>query len=351
MFGRRAFAALAVVAGAVAPSTALAGVGAYRASDGSSDPAFVQIGSASTIQSAVPDGAGGAFLLGSIAYGGSGHRIVHLRANGSVDPAFRPQITGGYAEAGAVSGRALAIVGAFTAVDGQARRGLAVLDARTGRPLSWVPTRPLAARMDRGSRVVFAGGSLVASTRAGIFAWRVGSPAAVWKNSLVLATGPASAAPVVVWGGSVWTLASRPRSDPRLVSLDPATGRVTPAAVGASHIDSIEQVGGRLVAFGDGNVTLVHGGARSVSVPTCERPIGLGGRLVAAVGGDARTLYLGLSPTTLDAPGSVGGLMACANTGQVPAFRPPALAYGIHGPVVDKVALIGTHVLVFTRRF
>jgi hypothetical protein len=35
----------------------------------------------------------------------------------------------------------------------------------------------------------------------------------------------------------------------------------------------------------------------------------------------------------------------------VPAFRPPALAYGIHGPVVDKVALIGTHVLVFTRRF
>jgi hypothetical protein len=40
---------------ALAPATALAEVSAYRASDGSSDPAFVTIGQASMIRNVVPD--------------------------------------------------------------------------------------------------------------------------------------------------------------------------------------------------------------------------------------------------------------------------------------------------------
>ena len=140
--GRRFLPLLVLAAFVLVSASALADVSAFRASDGSSDPAFVTIGNASMVRNVVPDGAGGAYLIGSIAFGGAGHRMLHMRADGSVDRAFKAQISGGFAAAGALSGDRLAVVGAFTAVNGMPRRGLAILDARTGRTLRWAPYDP-----------------------------------------------------------------------------------------------------------------------------------------------------------------------------------------------------------------
>ena len=43
-------------------------------------------------------------------------------------------------------------------------------------------------------------------------------------------------------------------------------------------------------------------------------------------------------------------MTACPWSGGSTRFRPPAFAYSAHGPVVSGLALVGTHVLVFTRR-
>lgn len=347
--GRRLVPFLALAALALAPASAPADVRALRASDGSSDPAFVTIGSGSNVRSSVPDGAGGAYLIGSIAYGGVGHRMVHLRADGSVDRAFKPVITGGFAAAGALSGGELAVVGAFTAVDGQPRWGLAVLDARTGRPLPWAPTRPRAARM--AGTVVFARGTLVASTSAGIFAWRVNAVAPVWKNSRVFSTEPASATSIVPWRGAIWALAGTRETGDSLISMDPATGRVTTAALDVSHVSSIERFGGRLIVIGEGRIGVLLPGATTVSTPPCVRTLTGKGRIVTAAGGDARTLYLGDGPTTWG-PGAITGVVACSKRAGRASFRAPGFAAdGAHGQVVQSVVVLGTHVLVSTRRF
>jgi hypothetical protein len=337
---------------ALVPASALADVSAYRASDGSSDPAFVTIGRASMIRNVVPDGTGGAYLIGSIAYGGAGHRMVHMRADGSVDPVFKARITAGFAAAGALSGGKLAVVGAFTAVNGQPRRGLAILDARTGRTLPWTPLRPHAARMETSSRVIFAGGMLIASTYAGIFAWREGAVEPAWKNSRVFSTEPASPTSIVLWRGRVWALAGTRETGDRLISMDPATGRVATAALDVSHVSAIDGFGGRLIVVGQGEIGVLLPGAKAVSTPACVRALTKRGRIVTAAGGNTGTLYLGEGPTTFEAARSITGVVACSTLGAATAFHAPGFAStGPHGQVVQYLAAIGTHVLVFTRRF
>jgi hypothetical protein len=338
--------ALLLAAAGLAPSSALAGVHAFRAADGSSDPAFVKLGSATAVDRIVPDGKHGAFLIGSIATAGGRKRIVHLRADGSVDPAFHPVISNGYVAAAAVSGGRLAVVGAFTAVDGQQRRGLAVLDVHTGRPLSWAPTRPRAARMDRASRVVYARGILVASTRAGIFAWRANAERPLWHHALVATTGPVSSAGVVLWRGAVWAMTGTQATGQRLISLAPETGRVTIAALDVSHAWGIDQVGGKLIVFTQGEIGFVNVAATSEAEPACDRVVSGDRDVVTSVGGNAQQLYLAADPLSVDGPGSFRGVVACGSRRN--AFRPPLFSYTERGPLVTGIAVIGTRVLVFT---
>ena len=74
--------------------------------------------------------------------------------------------------------------------------------------------------------------------------------------------------------------------------------------------------------------------------------------MITATGGDTRTLYVGAGPTVVKASGEVAGVVACTTPARGAGFRAPRLKYsGSHGPFVEYVAVIGTHVLVFTRRF
>lgn len=73
---------------------ASAGVLAYRGSDGSADPAFVKLAPSTSVERVVPDGAHGDDLIGSIAVAGSQRKMVHLLADGGVDPVPPPLANG-----------------------------------------------------------------------------------------------------------------------------------------------------------------------------------------------------------------------------------------------------------------
>jgi hypothetical protein len=206
--------------------------------------------------------------------------------------------------------------------------------------------------MDRSSRVVFVGGMLVASTRAGIFAWRNGAVDPLWKRSLVLTTGPAETTGIVLWRGLIWALAGTHETGDRLISMDPATGRVTTAALDVSHVSAIDGFGGRLIVVGEGGIGVLLPGAKAVSTPPCVRALAKKGLIVTAAGGDAQTLYLGEGPTTFEGSGAITGVVACARPTGGPSFRAPGFAAeDSHGQVVQNVVPVGTHVLVFTRWF
>jgi hypothetical protein len=74
--------------------------------------------------------------------------------------------------------------------------------------------------------------------------------------------------------------------------------------------------------------------------------------MITATGGDTRTLYVGVGPTVFNGSGEIAGVVACTTAAGGAGFRAPRFKYSrSHGPFVQYVAAIGTHVLVFTRRF
>ncbi len=107
------------------------------------------------VAEAVSDGSGGWFLLGDVAsVGGAevkGTQIVHLRATGRVDRAWKVDANGGIYTA-VRAGRRLYVGGDFTKLNGLARRGLAAIDTRSGETLDWHP-RITAAKGSFGAEV------------------------------------------------------------------------------------------------------------------------------------------------------------------------------------------------------
>jgi hypothetical protein len=115
---------------------------------------------------AVSDGSGGWYAAGTFTQvDGRFHQgLVHLRADGSLDSAFRAEITG-TVEALAVRGNMLFVGGSLVAVDGEASGNLVAVDARTGARSTWAPDVALneigTLELD-GERLYAGGGSLVA---------------------------------------------------------------------------------------------------------------------------------------------------------------------------------------------
>ncbi len=87
-----------------------------------------------------PDGEGGYYVGGRFDWAGGEHHqgIVHVKADGSVDPTFAPQVSE-FVYAMARQGSTLYIAGRFFGINGEARRSVAALDAETGELLPWAP--------------------------------------------------------------------------------------------------------------------------------------------------------------------------------------------------------------------
>jgi hypothetical protein len=331
---------------AVAPASA--GVLAYRTSDGSADPAFIKLGAFTTVERVVPDGAHGAYLIGSIAVNGAQRTMVHLHADGSVDPKFLPVIRGGRIVAAAVRGSQIAVAGSFTAIGGRRRAGVAVLAADSGRALAWRPVVPGRVRSHLWGDVAFVGSTLVASTEQRVYAWRAGASDPAWKASIAMDAFPAR---LVAWRGSVMALRFDPRSGmERLAELASEDGRWRDTGIDVGYAHSLQNIGGRLLALMTGGVVVAVGDKlMSGRLASCGQVAGSSG-VVAAFAGDARTLYAGDAPASLSQPGVVPGVTACPFDGGATAFTPPPFAYAVHEPLVNAIALVGRHVLVFTKR-
>ena len=102
---------------------------------------------------AVADGRGGWFLRGDISSVGGVDvgqtEVVHLRANGSLDPDWNIR-TDGDIHTMARAGDRLYVGGSFTRLDGRPRKSLGAIHARSGALLDWGPTVAGRTRNDVG---------------------------------------------------------------------------------------------------------------------------------------------------------------------------------------------------------
>jgi hypothetical protein len=284
-----------------------------------------------------------ALALGTFLVNGGARQIVHMGPSGAVDRRFRPAIRGGLVQGGAVHDGRLALIGTFRSIDGRARARIAVIDARTGRPLSWRPQLPISASLYSLGQVAFAGRTLVVSADGGLFGWRPGAARAAWARDFQFAQ-------IAPWRGALWAVVSTSGHGTRLAAIDPVTGHARIRGGRLTHAPQLQVVGGRLLALSRGAYWRVDH-PNDPHLASCGQASGgaNAGLRAVALAGDARTLYVADAPVSTDEPGSIAGVAACPWAGRVTPFQSPSVAYGAHGPTLSGIALVGTHVLAFTR--
>lgn len=198
------------------------------------------------VQAAVPDGAGGYYVGGSFSRVGGLARagLVHVRADGSVDPGWTADVEIPEGSQGvralALSGSTLYVGGDFAVIGGQAHSGIAALDAQTGAVTDWSPSvhakefdaATVMALAVSGSTVYIGGrfdsiggearhdlGAVDVSTGA-VTGWNP-NPRGVndWVGSL------AAQGKTIYIGGSFATIGGEPRSG--IAGIDTTTGAAT----------------------------------------------------------------------------------------------------------------------------
>lgn len=320
-------------------------VRAFRTADGSEDAAFLGIGPRSVVHGSVPDGRRGAYMIGRIDVNGTWRQMVHLRADGRVDSAFRPEIRGGTVSRGALHGRALAITGTFTAIGGRRRVDIAVLDARSGQPLDWAPAVTRPARSQHITDIAFAGATLVASAPNRLYGWRLRERRPDWTT--IVRTR--NIAPMLAaWRGSAMALGFDRRGHIVVRRIRPLDGDVHVFPGRHDHAFALSVAGGRLIVL-DGTIDVLFDAAAARRLVTCGQAFD-GSTYVIAVAGDRRALYAGDAPFS-QVSAAYPGVTACPLAGRAARFRPPELISAPLAPLVEALAVVGSHVLMFTSRF
>ena len=231
-----------------------ADVRAFSTRTGLEDTAFVTLTSTSRPSALIPDGKHGVYVVGHVTVGGRALSIVHVQADGKVSPSFRASIGPGEILSGAVRGNELALLGRFRRIDGQPRRGIAILDARSGRLRNWAPTLP-------GRRLVRAIAASCSRRHA-----LVAEP---WVRSRDGETGKLSPSGSITsrLGNAMISCRRSPRGMARFWPRDPSTEhvlRLTPAdgharlAGGTSGGVKFQTVGGRLLYSVEGDYAAVR---------------------------------------------------------------------------------------------
>jgi uncharacterized repeat protein (TIGR01451 family) len=185
-----------------------------------------------TVRASAPDGNGGWFIGGQFTHvqGSDRSGLAHLRADGSLDKAWNPQLNGQVYGLLAV-GNVVYAWGWFSSVDGKQRNNLAALDAATGQVTAWNPDangEVMALAVSGGT--VYAGGAFTT----------IGGQSRSYLAALDAATGRATAwnpaAPrhvhaIAVAGNTVYlgSYPDLPGTQPgnSLMAVDATTGQAT----------------------------------------------------------------------------------------------------------------------------
>jgi hypothetical protein len=316
-------------------SAADAGVRAFSALTGAEDSAFVDLGSTARPSAVIPDGRHGVYVVGRLLVHGRSLRIVHVLPNGRIDPVFRVSLGAGTVASGAVRGNELALLGSFRFVDGQRRRNIAVLHARTGRLASWAPVLSEPAVGHGFAHLVFTPTRLVAGVAGAVVAWRDGAREPVWTHRFRVRNDVPE---IASWHGSIVAAANG-----ELVAIKPANGRARVASRDFRW-SGLQTIGGRLFyqAQGTYNVYGRKGVPRCGQVDDTTAP--------EALAGTSTTLYVASGPVDADPPAAPTTIFACLRAdARLPAFTPPSLP--VPQQYVGAMAVVGTHLLVFTYRF
>lgn len=179
-----------------------------------------------SVTALTPDGTGGYYLAGAFTNIGS-NRVVHIMANGAVDPAFNvPGVISGTISALVRVGPSLVAGGTFLHVDG-VFRPLFAMNPVTGELSSWAPTLPNADTIVRDVEVV--GGLLIVLSRNGsgyarfVTAYDGVTGDEVWQTDVTGAPGQVAPGAMGLSGSRLIVGIGR------LYSLDPLTGVMDPA--------------------------------------------------------------------------------------------------------------------------
>ncbi len=207
---------------------------------GPSTGSFVQLDTTSGVAAPLPvtngslcaiaaDGAGGWYIGGDFetVAGGPRNNLAHIRADGTLDPAWTPTANGPVL-ALAVSGNTVYAGGYFTSVAGQARTYIAAIDATTGITTDWSPSADRAVQaLAVSGNTVYAGGyftSVGGQARNHIAAIDATSGlASAWNpnaNSLVLALAVSGS--TVYAGGDFTSIGGQARNN--IAAIDASSG-------------------------------------------------------------------------------------------------------------------------------
>ena len=208
-------------------------------------------GAATGLRAVVSDGSGGWFISGLFTHVGGVARtnLAHILADHSVDPGFNPSFDGGV-NALALSGSTLYAGGLYASVNGQPRTNLAALSTTDGSVTAFDPSADSAAGRGVGALALSSDGSIVyvggdftvigGQARSGIAALNAADGLATSTFNPSISGGTASADALVVadsilyLGGNFSTVGGLPRQAIAALSLGGANdGVVVPGFVPA----------------------------------------------------------------------------------------------------------------------
>lgn len=309
-----------------------------------------------TVSAVVPDGADGWFVGGSFTTVEDRPRtnLVHLRNDLSLNPNWKPNPDGGCATL-TLHGRTLYVGGAFGRIGGQARSGVAALDAATGAvSAEWNPnvSGSVVALQISGDRVYLGGDfrRVGGQTRNRIASVELASGKVTdWNpNALASVEALAIAGEIVYAGGTFTTIGGKPRN--RIAALDANTGVAldwnpnADGAVEALLLDGLTvYVGGSFTSIGgfnrnrlaalDADTGLANSwdpGANGTvfALARLNTRLFVGGAFTS-VGGETRTALAAFDTAT-------GGALPWIPriSGLTPAVEPAVYALGLDGESV-----------------
>jgi len=232
------------------------------------------------ISAVIPDGAGGWYIGGEFTAVDdfSRLRLAHILANGTVDPIWKPDVSGGSTPrifALAKRGNVVYAGGDFTQIGGQARTNIAALDATTGQPI-WTSSNSLnnangiIRALAIAGRTIYVGGAFTTiggANKNRLAALDTAGNATTWSPSVSGGTNPVVLAidvsgSTVYIGGSFTTITTQTVTQTRtnIAALDAISGNPTNWQPNADGIVRALVVSGNTVYAG-GNFTTIGGGA------------------------------------------------------------------------------------------